>query len=276
MSNDRIRRPPLDRTKPVRNPSTLLGRGNRDASGNGVPDADVSATSDGKVSDGLPPPPSPQDVIAQSVNLGYSVIDDYIKRGQRAADGLRRGTYGTDALAEDLQDIGARMVQYLADFTATWAEFMDRAGASGMQTPPWPMNGLQRDMGQAARSEGTRVAPAATAEPATGSDHPSPGRGTPGAELRVRVDVHTRRRAQISLDLKPVPAGCSLIVHTLRASPSGGPRIEQVSFEPGAADTGTIRVIIPDDLPAGTYSGLVVDAESNRPVGVLMVALEVE
>jgi hypothetical protein len=35
-------------------------------------------------------------------------------------------------------------------------------------------------------------------------------------------------------------------------------------------------VIIPDDLPAGTYSGLVVNAESNRPVGVLMVALEVE
>jgi hypothetical protein len=87
------------------------------------------------------------------------------------------------------------------------------------------------------------------------------------------VALETRRRAELTLDLAPLPSDCRLVVHALRTT-AGGPRLDQVSFQPGAADTGTIRVRIPDDHPPGMYSGLVVDEEGNRPVGILTVVLE--
>src|SRR4029453_18205911 len=71
-SSKRVKRPRLDRTRPMRSWSTLLG----------VP-AGTNRTS--------PAPegrPQAGDVIARSVELGYRVVDDYIREG-RKGDGRR-------------------------------------------------------------------------------------------------------------------------------------------------------------------------------------------
>jgi hypothetical protein len=275
MPEDRIRRPSLDRTKPIRHPSALFGARGPAAAREPVLDA---AASNAAPAGGA----TPQDVVFRSVSLGYSVIDDYIRRGQRAAQELRQGTYGADALAGDLQDIGARMVQYLSDFTATWAEFLERAGGNGAREarPTRPVERPARESGAAPHHVGgtpaARAGESADATPiASARSQDSPASQPPSSvpQLRVRVELSTRRRAQLALDLKPLPSGCRLTVHALRTT-AGGPRLDQVSFQAGVADTGTIRLCIPDDHPPGTYSGVVIDEESNRPVGTLTVVLE--
>ncbi len=46
---------------------------------------------------------------------------------------------------------------------------------------------------------------------------------------------------------------------TFVRDPDGGPLI--------------LRLVVPDDQPAGIYNGLVIDAASNRPVGTLSVRI---
>src|SRR5437879_12006363 len=75
VTSQRIKRPPLERTKPVRNASTLFSpAGPRRADGAGQrgpepPQQDRAA----------------DDVVSRSVDQGYRVIDDYIRQGQKAA-----------------------------------------------------------------------------------------------------------------------------------------------------------------------------------------------
>jgi hypothetical protein len=250
MSDERIRRPPLDRTTPIRNWSTLLGTSRPPA-----PAEPHAADPDAHPDPGAEAvPPSPHGAVSRSVELGYRVIDDYLERGQRAAERLRQGTYDAEAVSDDVRDLATRMVRYVSDFSAAWLEFLERASLDG---PP---------AGDPPSEPSADIAPApATAEPsvAPASAHP----------LHVRVSLVTDRRAEIALDLEPVPAGSRLVVHALRATTLDLPRITSVLFEPGTADTGTFRIAVPEGQPAGTYHGLVIDDAQNRPVGSLTLIL---
>jgi len=233
---DRIRRPTLQRTAPIRSWSTLLPSQNGEPTPETIPGQDPAAS-------------IPNEAVSHAVELGYKVIDDYIERGQRAAERMRRGTYGTDALGEDLQDVAGRLVRYISDFGSTWLEVFDRTGMNGHRPPA-----------------GEPAAPL----PA------SPGVPPTSKALHVRVALRSRRPAEVALDITGVPSGNELIVHTLRPPTGQGERLHDVAFVPGPHGGGTITIRVPDDLPAGTYSGLVADAATNRPVGALTVVVTPE
>jgi hypothetical protein len=223
MASDRIRRPPLDRTEPRRGWSTLFGT---------TPPLSDAAASAGGASD----------AIARSVDLGYRVIDDYITRGQQAAERVRQGTYGSEALTGDLQDLSVRLIRYASDFTATWLELIERT-----RVPPPPS-----------------VAPTSTAE----------ATATPlGEPLSVRLELITSQPAEMALDFRPAPATRQVIVHALRPAVTDQPRIESVEFVAVTTTSGIIRIRVPDGHPHGNYSGLIIDAETNRPVGAVSVVL---
>src|SRR5438128_27418 len=65
-ASDRIRRPPLDRTEPIRAWSSLFGAGPLN------------------------------DVVTRSVELGYRVVDEYIRQGQKAAARFGSPSVGAD------------------------------------------------------------------------------------------------------------------------------------------------------------------------------------
>jgi hypothetical protein len=250
MSDERIRRPPPGRTTPIRNWSSLLGTARPAAPG----DTDGAGADAGPDPDAGPVPPSPDNAVSRSVELGYRVIDDYLERGQRAAERIRQGTYDAEAIGDDVRDLATRMVGYVSDFSAAWLEFLQRSSidvATGPDLPSQPFGAEAPPADTAASS----VAPA--------SAHP----------LHVRVSLTTDRRAEIALDLEPVPSSSRLIVHALRSTTLDHPRITSVTFEPGTADTGTFRVSVPEGQPAGIYHGLVVDDARNRPVGSLTLTL---
>jgi len=104
---------------------------------------------------------------------------------------------------------------------------------------------------------------------------PQPAQAAVEVPASVSVEVESKRRAKTRLDLRP-EAGRSqtLTLHSLR-SEKGRSLIKTVSVErDGGSDRRiTISVRVPDNQPAGTYSGLLIDSDSSLPVGTLTLDL---
>jgi hypothetical protein len=212
---DRIRRPPLDRTEPIRAWSGMFGGGPLN------------------------------DVVSRSVELGYRVVDEYIRQGQKAAGRFGSRALGADTLPSDVQDFGVRMMQYTSDVFGLWFEMMNAMMAPlGAPTRPPP-----------ARQNGNGHRPVERAPDVA-------------ARTRVRVEVVSTRPAEVAVDLRPDAAGRSLVVHGLRAADATLPRLDDVAIA-ADGDGVALRIRVPPDLPAGTYNGLVIDDETSAPVGTV-------
>jgi len=232
-TNDRIKRPPLERTDPVRNWSTLLN-------------AASSAASTGEPASGGNRPSGLDDAITRSVAIGYQVVEEYVRQGERAA---RRMTGGGSppGVAADAQDLAQRMGHYASELFGMWLELAQRTTM--------------------ANSPAQDGAPAAGRSTATSA-------AAPLRSTRVRLDVRCSRPVEVAIDLTPEAASARFVVHALRACDAGKPRLDDVQVRTGEADDGpTVSIGIPDGHPPGTYEGLIVDAVTNRPIGVLRVVL---
>jgi hypothetical protein len=219
-ASDRLRRPPLERTQPIRAWSTIMGGGPLNA------------------------------VVSRSVELGYRVIDDYIRQGQKAAQRFNDRSYGPEAFTGDVQDLGARMAQYTSDFVGLWLDFMQVVFPGALGGAPAAGNG-------------------ARATPATDD---RPPRREAENRTRVRIEVASTRPTEVSVDLRPDAVGRRLVVQGLHGVDPGTPKLGDVALEadPDGAPL-RVRVRVPDDVPRGTYNGVIVDDETSRPVGTLSV-----
>ena len=253
-SHERLRRPKLDRTRPIRRFTTLFEEPGTGAGQSG-PRADASAES----TDG----PALSDVVSRSVDLGYRVVDEYVRRGQRAAQRIGERSYGAEAMTSDFQDMAARSLQFVSDFASLWLDLFERAAtdsaqrrseaASSSAAPPQAAGGVRASGMAPAVASATALAP-----------HVEP--------LRVKIEVTASQPTEVTLDLRPDAIGRRLIVHALRAVDPEKPHVTDVGFRPepeGQAPTLCIRV--PPGHPAGVYSGVIVDEESSRPLGTLSV-----
>ena len=240
-SSDRFKRPTPERTAPIRGWSTLFSA----APGDGAGSARDAATGGGD---------QPlNDVIARSVDLGYRVVDEYIRQGQKAAQRINERSYGPDSMSSDAQDLAIRMLQYASDFAAVWVEFMQLASA-----------------GSAVRS--TTGAPGAEANVTPTSHRAAPEPPRRDETTRWHIEVCSTQPTEVSLDVRPNSAHRPLIVHALRAPDPQKPRLTEVAIEHGADDSPSrLRIRVPSDQPCGTYSGVIVDEQSNRPVGSVTV-----
>jgi hypothetical protein len=254
VSTSRRKRPAPERTQPLRNWSTLFS----------VPTAaGADADPDAAGSAAAPRAEGMSEVISRSVDLGYRVIDEYIRQGQKAAVRLNDRSYGTQAMASDLQDLGMRMTQYASDFAAVWLEFVQLAARSGSPAAaPAPV-------------PPARAAHAASANsPAPAADGTPRGAAAESDGTRVRIEVVATQPTEVSLDIRPAAATGPLLVHALRAVDPDKPRLTEVSFEAGADDEPPrLRIRVPGGQPPGVYSGLIIDERTSRPAGTVSVRI---
>ncbi len=243
-TNERIKRPSLDRTAPIRNWSTLL---NAAPSGDAAPAG--AADAHGTAPSGL------GDAISRSVALGYQVVEEYVRQGERAARRMSEGSYRTEAATADAQDLVQRMGRYASELVGTWLELVQRTGATTAAAPAAPRQGEA-----AAPRHGESAAPRTAP--------------TPARAARLAVALHSSRPAEVMVELAPEAGGARLVVHALRACEASKPRLD-VEVETRAALDGApvLSVRIPDEHPPGTYEGLIVDEVTNRPVGAVRVIL---
>ena len=238
MNGDqRFRRPALPRSQPIRNWSTLFG---------GPAGAPAPPGASGRPGDA-----SVGDAISRSVALGYRVVDEYLQQGQRAAQRLADRSYGPANVAHDVQDVTARMVRYPSGLLATWVDFLQVSG------------GAAETRSTAAETNG---APGASPD---GAAYAAPV----GQATRVRLEVVTSRVVTVSVELAPEAATRPATAHALRSADQDKPRLTEVSLRPDAGGPAVLRVCVPDDQPAGVYSGLVVDDEASRLVGTINVRI---
>ena len=248
-AKERLRRPKLERTQPFRRWSALFDVAESGAGPSEKPAARRAGGAGG------------EDVVARAVDLGYRVIDEYIRQGQKAARRLSERSYGPQAMTSDMQDLAARMTQYVSEFTALWLDFLQRAamGAPSMNgRAPRPQTSTPE------RTAPDRPGPPAPPASATEADD----------RARVTIDLAAAGPAQVSLDLRTAAATRKLLVHALRAVDPEKPRLTDLSFHPATDDEpARLRVSVPEATPPGVYSGLIIDEETSRPVGMLSVTI---
>lgn len=243
-SGERLKRPKLHRTRPIRSWSTLFDGGGAEANHASAPAREDHAV-------------SLNDVVSRSVDLGYRVVDEYIRRGQEAARRINARSYDVQAMTTDLQDLGVRTLQYASDFAALWFDLVQRAATDSALLKPQ------------AEADGT----GATTRDDMGG--PAPVHGHPAAAAvpaRVKIEIASAQPTEVALDLSPGATGLPLIVHGLRAVDPEKPRLSDVGFRSGSdAQPPTVWVRVPPGQPPGVYSGVIVDGQSSRPVGTLSV-----
>lgn len=188
------------------------------------------------------------DSISQAVELGYRVIDEHIRQGQRAAQQLGVPTpfpFAMAAGAPELQDLATRFAQYWSEAFGLWLQMMGApAGASFAPRPPAAPNGW----GSVAHGAG---------------DAPA---------VRLRVDVSARRPVEVTVDLLPEAARRPLTVQALRAIDPAKPKLADVTIVPADGDQSARLVVrVPDDQPDDLYHGVVVDTETGRLAGTLSI-----
>jgi hypothetical protein len=227
VGKDRIKRPEPSRTQPFRNLSTLLGAPpHRNGEGGARAREQTASGSIGEA-------------VSRSVALGYRVVDEYIRQGQRAAQRLNDRSLGPETITRDVQDLTTRMAQYASDFLGVWFEVIELAtvGGNGHR------NGNHADT------------------PPVAPPIPRPLRDTAAERTRVRIAVASAQPAEVALDLAPDADRRTLVVHALRAVDPDKPRLADVRLvagEPG--EPLTLHVKVPDGHPAGVYNGLIIDA----------------
>jgi hypothetical protein len=248
----RITRPQLERTEPMRHWPTLFGM-----AGSGAPQTEGKAGPAGRR--------SLNDAVSRSVDLGYRVIDEYIRQGQRAAQRFTDRSYSTQAMTGDVQELAMRVGRYASEFAAVWFELMQAAvtGVAQRQTAP-PSNGARA------------TAPLSPSTAPSAAQATTPGYAT-AEHARVRIVMTSLRPAELSLDLRPDAAARPLLVHALRAVDPDTPRVTDVVFEAAVnGDPPTLRLRVPADQPAGVYNAVIVDAETSRPAGTISLRIAPE
>lgn len=227
-SRDRITRPKPERTEPLRSWSALLGNSEADGNGRGATSFDG--------------------VVSRSVEVGYRVVDEYLRHGQRVAERLGDRSLTPGNMAQDFQELTGRMTRYASDLMDVWFQLIELASA-------------RRPVGAETPAAVVAPAPPAPSEPPAGS-------------ARVTVLVSSLQPTEVTIDIRPGALGPSLIVHALRAAEPDKPRLTEVAIEPASPDGALrLRIRVPPDQPAGVYNGMIIDERTSRPVGTVSVRL---
>jgi len=221
-------RPALPRTEPIRSWSTLFG-----------------AAAPGGAA-GAPGFPSAVESVNRGVELGYRVIDEYVKQGAALAGNLSSASTGTPSGVPDLAQMTERMLKSASDFASLWFDAM----------------------GVMISSRNGAGTPDASGMPRTAAPQSS---GTPGITLQLRAAQPVEVLITIDSTLTP---GAPLVVESLRAR-SASASLEDVSVDVPAEPAGPlkIRITIPKGMPADRYTGAIIDAGTRNPRGRLTVTV---
>lgn len=254
----RVTRPEPERTTPRRSWATLFGR---PTDGSGASPGTAAPAEDGSSE------PRASETVTRAVELGYRVIDDYIRQGQKAAERLATRAWSAETALRDTQDLTARMTRHASDLVGLWLEALDTANLTGAWRTTERPGGAPEPSGGAAGVAPDEVEHAAPAAPAATSDAAC-------GRTRIAIEIASARPAAVTVDLRSADAARPLVVHALRAVEPEKPRITEVAIEPATPDApARLRIRVPDGQPAGTYDALVIDQATSRPVGSVSLTL---
>ena len=244
MNKDRrLQREDPARTRPIRNWGTLFRRS--DSRG---PEVDK----DSKYEDSTNRGRSWDDVVSNAVERGYKVIEEQIRQGQRVAQQLTDRSYGPRAMGGDATELVERVLGFYTDLGALWFDLID----SMMRNPI-----LSGDVMRSPPPSREMSAPGASGNGAAANGHSG-----------IPIEIASASPTRVTLNISAPPNGCRLGVHELCALDKAKPPLTDIHFDNGA-ECPTLRISIPQRQPPDTYSGTVIDTDTNEPLGTLCILI---
>lgn len=239
----RLRRADPKRAGPIRNWQTLLRRSDSWNSREPLAPGDTAADA---ADDG-----AWNDTVSRGVKLGYSVIEEQIRQGQRIAQEINDRSYTAGAMDNNVGKLLERVLRFYTDVGSLCFELVE----STLRNPG--VSGIFRTPG--------------TSEPSNDASHNS--QWTNGATA-VSIEVASTRPTEVTLDLRPHANGSALAVHELRALDTQKPPLTEVRFESGSENgPPRVRIAIPEAQPPDIYTGALIDRETNEPRGTLSIRI---
>lgn len=277
MSNgQRLRRVDPQRTEPIRNWSTLY----QPSESERAEQPSSNSTDDNRAHPIHPAdtahPAGPADsahtgrgneTVSRGVKLGYEVIEEHLRQGQKVAQMLGDSTSGRKSVEGNIRAMAERIFRYSADLGSLWVDFIDSVVGS-----PEAVRDLASMFASNEKFENQKFEEAQTNGRESGP---------------VCVEVVSARPARVTLDMRPESAGRRLIVHDLRAAGSEMPPLTGIRFVTGRTDAlrtdalrtdalPYFRISVPAQQPVGSYHGLVMDQDSGQVCGTLSVRISPE
>jgi hypothetical protein len=187
------------------------------------------------------------------VNNAYRVIDEYMRQGQKLAEGFWLPATRSNGAVSDFSRVLERFFRSAGDMGMAWIEMMSE---------------LSRPTRSDAAPQGT-AGPFSFDEPEERVEsEPTNERSPPftivvSSSKRVRVSVDTFG-SLVDVDV------CPLISTDRTLPPIAAVDIE---VESGTSRP-TLTVTVPDDQPKGTYHGVLLDRTAGRPGGTITLVVE--
>lgn len=213
-----------------------------------------------------------QGFVERGVNTAYQVIDEYMRRGQEAAQrfsppgfGSAGPGYASPGFAADVagawaQNLAGPLGQAASSMAVPWAQLL-RAWADGLATMS-PMAGQATGWPPAT---GASVSASASAQaPTAGSSAASPGATASAAGPRAKITVEciARQPAEMAVSLEP---GADLAALHARWSCEGvgavGPGDVIVYSEPGHVH---VRLALCEQSVPGRHVAALVDGQDQE------------
>ena len=250
MSDDqRLRRDKPERIGPLRNWSTLY-RGTPTPSSNGTSPHHDSPLPNAESTS------SWNKVVTHGVKLGYQVVEEHIRQGQRVAQQVNNRSYTPEKIGNDARELLGRIVHYYTDLGSLWGELAD----SLIANPDFIGNLLRREQ--------------SSTDPQT--HPPTPTSSSPPISRSPAIEVVATQPTQVTLDLQADSEGLNLATYGLHAGDPQKPSLTDIIFQPATAESRLLlRVRVPAGQPPGIYTGVVVDKNTNVPRGTIMVQIAV-
>ncbi len=245
----RLRRENPERTTPIRHWSKLYRQD--DSWGAYAPHSQASP------SQAAPPNGATSDAVSQGVKLGYQVIEEHIRQGQRIAQQFNSRSYNLSNVGNDVRELAERLVRDSTNLLSLWFNLMTSLANnvdlsksfSQMTSPPSPptSNGVAPQQASAA------------AEPTS--------HGT-----AVSIELLASSPTQVTLNLSPKAERLFLATPGLHAMTADTPPLTDLTFIPALDNNpASLRIRVPDQHPPGLYTGVLVDRNTGLPQGTVSV-----
>jgi hypothetical protein len=179
-------------------------------------------------------------VVTEAVGLGYDVIDTYIRQGHFAAEQARAGI-DASGITTEVADLAQRAVTLSLDLADSWLDLVTALSQHCRKPQPAP-------------------------SPLT----------PPAGPVRAPVDYEIVCSRPVQVEFQFHPGGERIVpaIPYLQAGDRSIPPLTGAFFTVSQdGKRPALNIPVPDGQPAGTYSGVIVDATTNLPGGTLIVRL---
>lgn len=195
-------------------------------------------------------------VVSRAVELGYKVVEEQIRQGQEIAGQLASGKIDPTLINGNVSEIGDRILRFYSDMGALWFEMIE----SVLRNP---------SMGEMFNSFMPE-----TGGSMNGSASNGAGRSTANGRSNIPVEIVSSEPTGARVTVE-VGTNCefeSMLAQPLRTRDADIRPIDDVRFIPPSDGwPPSICVTIPKGQAPGTYSGLILSAMTDEPVGTLCV-----